>query len=54
MASAMGEDVMVSGFAAELVDEATGASPRKWALLLVLVIAALAFGAVGASRLRNR
>jgi hypothetical protein len=54
MATPVAEDVMVSGFAAELVDEVTGASSRKWALLILLVIAALVFGGIGASRLRNR
>ncbi len=51
---AMSEEAIVSGFAAELIDEATGASPRKWALLVVLLIVALVIGGVGARRLRNR
>jgi hypothetical protein len=54
MASATSEEAIVSGFAAELVDEAVGESSRKWALLILLVVAAVVLGAIGASRLRNR
>ena len=54
MASAMSEEAIVSGFAAEVIDEAVGESSRKWALLLLLVLVALVAGGIGASRLRNR
>ncbi len=48
------EEGIVSGFAAELVDEVVGESSKKWALLVLLLIVALVAGGVAASRLRNR
>jgi hypothetical protein len=54
MASQLSEEGIVSGFAAELVDEVVGESSKKWALLLLLLVFALVVGGVGASRLRNR
>jgi len=54
MASALSEEGIVSGFAAELVDEVVGESSKKWALLLLLLVFALVVGGVGANRLRNR
>jgi len=32
------EDTLVTGFATELVDEAVGASSRKWAVILVALV----------------
>jgi hypothetical protein len=34
----LSEETLVNSFATELVDEAVGASPRKWAIVLVALV----------------